>query len=214
MAAYNYIAIEGVIGAGKTTLAESIAGELGGQLIEERFEENPFLADFYKNPKKHAFTTQIFFLLSRYRQLSGLHSFDLFHDVVVTDYIFEKDKIFAYINLAEAELRLYEEVERHLAVDLPKPDLVVFLQASADTLFRRIRKRGRPYEKRITEGYIEQLVKAYNYFFFEYRESPLLVVNTDNLDLTDRETFGALFERISQPIRGTEYYTHDRTLWG
>ncbi|RKZ31632.1 deoxynucleoside kinase [bacterium] len=214
MALYNYIAIEGVIGVGKTTLAEAIAGEFGGQLVEERFEENPFLPDFYKDPEKYAFSTQIFFLLSRYRQLSELHSYDLFHDIVVTDYIFEKDKIFAYINLTEAELRLYEEVERHLAAELPRPNLVVYLQASVNSLIRRIKNRGRPFEKRITEGYIEQLVKAYNYFFFEYKSSPLLVVNTDNLDLTDGETFVALSERISRPIRGTEYYTHDRTLWG
>ena len=213
MAFYNHIAIEGVIGVGKTALAETIANRLGGKLLKELFEKNPFLPDFYKSPEKHAFTTQIFFLLSRYKQLSELHSFDLFHEVVITDYIFEKDKIFAYINLSEAELRLYEEVERHLAIELPKPDLVIFLQASPETLMWRIRKRGRSYEKRITEGYIERLVDAYNYFFFGYKDSPLLIVNSDNLDLTAQPVLNDLFERIQQPIHNTEYYNPGQTLW-
>ncbi len=213
MALYHHIAIEGPIGVGKTSLAENIAEEFGGRFLGEVFEENPFLKDFYKNPRSYAFAAQIFFLLARYKQLSKLHSFDLFHDIVVSDYIFEKDKIFAYINLSEEELRLYEDVERHLETEIPRPDLVIYLQAPTEVLFRRIRRRGRAYEKRITEEYLDRLVMAYNHFFFNYSESPLLVVNTEKLDFTLRQTCLTLFERITRPIHGTEYFNPDLTLW-
>jgi deoxyguanosine kinase len=214
MAIYNYIAVEGVIGAGKTTLAQALAQKFQGEFIAEKFEENPFLPDFYKNPELHAFSTQIFFLLARYKQLAQLHSYDLFHEVIVSDYMFEKDKIFAYLNLDEAELRLYEEIERHFELELPRPNLVVYLQASTPTLMDRIRNRGRAYEKRITENYIDRLVEAYNYFFFGYRESPLLVVNTENLDLTQAPALETLIERLMKPVVGTEYYNPGKTLWG
>jgi len=213
VAIYNHIAIEGPIGVGKTSLAKKIADEFGGELVLERFEENPFLPDFYKDPRRYAFPAQIFFLLSRYRQLSDLHSYDLFHEVIITDYIFEKDKIFAYINLAESELRLYEEIERHLESELPKPDLAVYLQATPEILMRRIKKRGRNYEKRITEDYLERLCEAYNYFFFNYTATPLLIVNTENFDLTERTAFMTLYERICRPVQGTEYFNPKNTLW-
>lgn len=214
MADYNYIAVEGVIGAGKTTLAKKLADHLEAGFLGEKFEDNPFLPKFYRDPRSHAFTTQIFFLLSRYRQLSTLHNYDLFHEKVVTDYIFEKDKIFAYVNLSESELRLYEEVEENLAPKLPSPELVIYLQTSAHSLLRRIRKRGRDYEKRITEEYISRLVEAYEYFFYRYESSPLLVINSDRLDLTSAKVFRELALRLERPVRGTEYYNPDITLWG
>lgn len=213
MAIYKHIAIEGPIGVGKTSLAERIADEFGGMLIKEQFEENPFLPDFYRDPTRHAFATQIFFLLQRFKQLSEIRSADLFHDVIISDYIFEKDKIFAYINLSEPELRLYEDVERNLEADTPKPDLVVYLQATSEALIRRIRNRGRSYEKHIDEDYLDKLCQAYNYFFFNYDSSPVLVVNTENLDLTQRRAFLTLYERICRPIHGTEYFTANPSLW-
>lgn len=214
MALYNYIGIEGVIGAGKSTLARNIANALGARCIEENFEENPFLKDFYKDPERYAFQAQIFFLLARFKQLSELHSFDLFHEIVVADYIFDKDKIFANLNLNESELRLYEEVEKQLAINLPKPNLVIYLQASAPVLMKRINKRGRPYEKRIREEYIENLVKAYDYYFFNYEDSPLLVVNVDLLDLSGNKAFSDLLARINRPIHGVEFYNPGKTFWG
>ncbi len=213
MAIYKHIAIEGPIGVGKTSLAERIADEFGGIVIREQFEENPFLPDFYRDPTRHAFATQIFFLLQRFKQLSEIRNADLFRDVIISDYIFEKDKIFAYINLSEAELRLYQEVERNLEADTPKPDLVVYLQATPEALIRRIRSRGRSYEKRIDDDYLEKICQAYNYFFFNYDSSPLLVVDTENLDLTQRKPFLTLYERICRPIHGTEYFTANPSLW-
>jgi len=210
---YNFIAVEGVIGVGKTTLARTLAQELDAQLIEEEFEENPFLPKFYKDPAHYAFQTQIFFLLSRYRQFKELNNWDLFHNTVVSDHMFEKDKIFAYINLNESELRLYEEVEHSLATMLPSPDLVIYLQAEPQVLLKRIRKRNRSYEKKMDNEYIDQLVKAYNYFFFQYDESPVLVVNTDNLDLTQEPVQKELLDRINNPVRGIEYYNPGKTLW-
>ncbi|HHS50113.1 MAG TPA: deoxynucleoside kinase [candidate division Zixibacteria bacterium] len=214
MASLNYIAVEGVIGAGKTTLATALAERYAGRLVLERFDENPFLADFYKNPAQNAFSTQIFFLLERYRQLSRLHAFDLFHETIVADYIFEKDSIFANINLSEPELRLYCEIEQYLHREIPQPNLVIYLKASPPTLMRRIRKRGRPYEKRITEKYIETLVAAYEHFFFQYDESALLVINSDRLDLENPAVIDELFSRLAEPVRGAEFYNPDETLWG
>jgi len=214
LAGLHYIAIEGVIGVGKTTLASRLSERYGGRLVLERFEENPFLSDFYKNPVFNAFATQIFFLLSRYKQLSELHYFDLFHETVITDYLFEKDRIFAFINLSEAELRLYNEIERHMATELPRPDVVIYLQAGVSTLMSRIRNRNRQYERRITEKYISNLSKAYEHFFFNYNDSPLLVINVDHLDLDGDGVVEELCERLKRPVRGTEFYNPDRTLWG
>lgn len=214
MADFHYIAIEGVIGVGKTTLASRLSERYGGRLVMEEFERNPFLPDFYRNPAANAFAAQIFFLLSRYKQLNQLHSLDLFHEIVIVDYIFEKDRIFANINLSEAELGLYDEVARHIATGLPRPDIVIYLQADVSTLMERIRKRNRPYERRITEKYLSTLIDAYEHFFFGYAQTPLLVINTDRLNIDSDAAVEELCKRLERPVRGTEYYNPERLLWG
>jgi deoxyadenosine/deoxycytidine kinase len=178
----RYIALEGPIGVGKTTLAEFLANEFKGQTLLEEVNDNPFLDNFYKDRKKYAFQTQLFFLLSRYKQQKDLGQQELFNSTVVSDYLFAKDKIFAYLNLDENELALYEQIYRLLDARIPKPDLVIYLQARTEVLIERIRKRNKDYEKDIEEEYIESLVEAYNRYFFYYTDSPLLVVNTSDID--------------------------------
>ena len=178
----RYIALEGPIGVGKTSLADFLANEFKGRTLLEEVDDNPFLGNFYKDRKKHAFQTQLFFLLSRYRQQKDLGQQELFNSTVVSDYLFAKDKIFAYLNLDENELALYEQVYRLLDARIQKPDLVIYLQARTEVLIERIRKRNKDYERDIEEEYIESLVDAYNRYFFYYADSPLLVVNTSDID--------------------------------
>jgi deoxyguanosine kinase len=202
------ISVEGVIGAGKTTLATMLGETLNASVVLERFEENPFLKDFYRDPERYAFQTQIFFLLSRYRQQRELFQADLFHRFLVTDYIFEKDKIFAYLNLAPDELKLYETLVASIEHNIPTPDLVVYLQSSVPRLMQNIRKRGRAYETDMPESYIRDLNEAYNYFFFRYKSTPLLIVNAAELDfVNDGEQYDDLVREIFRPNRaGVEYY--------
>jgi deoxyadenosine/deoxycytidine kinase len=207
MKSLNYIAVEGVIGAGKTTLATILARRMNGRLILEKHDENPFLPDFYKDPARYAFQTQMFFLLSRYRQQLDLRQRDLFHQVVVSDYIFQKDRIFAVLTLDDREYALYEKVARLLERDILKPDLVIYLQASTRRLMANIRRRGRPYEKSISEDYIRSLVEAYNHFFFHYTATPLLIVNMEGLDFVhNNEQLEDLLSQIMMPLGGTKYY--------
>ncbi|MGA9115655.1 MAG: deoxynucleoside kinase [Bacteroidota bacterium] len=204
----RHIAIEGVIGAGKTTLAKMLGERLGAKVVLEKFEENPFLKDFYRDPDRYAFQTQIFFLLTRYKQQQELFQADLFHRFLVTDYIFEKDRIFAYLNLEEEELKLYETLVASIQHNIPTPDLVVYLQTGVPRLMQNIRKRGRPYESHMEESYIRDLNEAYNYFFFRYRSTPLLIVNTSTLDFVGREQdFENLAREVFRPHRAAvEYY--------
>jgi deoxyadenosine/deoxycytidine kinase len=204
----RYIAIEGVIGAGKTTLAAMLGETIGANVVLEQFEENPFLKDFYQDPDRFAFQTQIFFLLSRYKQQRDLFQADLFHRFLVTDYIFEKDKIFAYLNLETDELRLYETLVNSIAHNVPAPDLVVYLQSSVPVLLERVRKRGRAFEKDMAEDYIRDLNEAYNYFFFRYKATPLLIVNSVDIDFVNKkEHYEDLVREIFRPNRtGVEYY--------
>ncbi len=204
----RYIAIEGVIGAGKTTLATMLGELLDAKVVLERFEENPFLKDFYKDPDRYAFQTQIFFLLTRYKQQRELGQADLFHRFLVTDYIFEKDKIFAYLNLQDEELKLYETLVSSIQHNITNPDLVVYLQSSVPRLMENIRRRGRDFEANMQESYIKELNEAYNYFFFRYRTTPLLIVNSTELDfVSNREHFEdlvrAIFRRTHSAV---EYY--------
>lgn len=205
----RHIAIEGVIGAGKTTLAQMLAERLSGRLVLERFDENPFLAKFYEDADHYAFQTQIFFLLSRYKQQQELFQADLFHNFVISDYIFDKDKIFAYLTLQDDELKLYEAVLGAIEKNIPVPDLVVYLQSSVDRLMTNIRHRARRYEENMSEDYIRELNEAYNYFFFRYKASPLLIVKATEIDFVNNEKdFEDLLQQILRPNRApVEYYS-------
>ena len=196
----RYIAVEGNIGVGKTSLSTMLAEQLSAKLVLEQFEENPFLPMFYEDPERYAFQTQIFFLLSRYRQQQELFQADLFHQFVVTDYIFEKDKIFAYLNLQDDELKLYENIIGYLEKNIPTPDLVVYLQSNVERLVSNIRMRSRPYEKDMSQEYLKDLNEAYNYFFFRYKTSPLLIVNATEIEFVNvKEDFDNLRAEILQP---------------
>lgn len=204
----RHIAIEGVIGSGKTSLARKLGELLPAKLVLEKFEENPFLGKFYDDPDHYAFQTQMFFLLSRYRQQQELLQADLFHRYIITDYIFEKDKIFAYLNLGDDELKLYENLLASIERMVPTPDLVVYIQASVDRLMSNIRRRGRPVEKNLSEEYIRDLNEAYNYFFFRYKAAPLLIVNATHIDFvnSDRHYEDLLMEIFRGNRAPVEYY--------
>jgi deoxyadenosine/deoxycytidine kinase len=204
----RHIAIEGVIGAGKTTLAQFLSQRLSAKLVLEKFEENPFLAKFYEDQQRFAFQTQMFFLLSRYKQQQDLIQADLFHRFLVTDYIFEKDKIFAYLNLEDDELKLYETLITAIERNVPTPDLVVYIQSSVSRLMTNIQKRGRPMERNMSEQYIKDLNEAYNYFFFRYKAAPLLIVNASSIDfVSSRSDLEELMFEIFRPNKApVEYY--------
>jgi deoxyadenosine/deoxycytidine kinase len=204
----KYITIEGVIGAGKTTLARKLSERLNSQVVLEQFDQNPFLEKFYSDRKRYAFQTQMFFLVNRYKQQQELNQENLFTEYIVSDYLFEKDRIFAYLNLSGEELKLYESLFPLLQRTLRKPDLVVFLQSSTDRLMYNIRKRGRKIERNITRSYIEELNESYNHFFFRYNSTPLLIVNSTDIDFVESEKdFNELFKQIFREDRGiTEYY--------
>jgi len=207
---WRYIVVEGVIGVGKTSLTKLLATRLGGRLNLEVVEENPFLAKFYRDREAYAFQTQIFFLLSRYRQQQGLGQQDLFNATLVSDYLFAKDRIFANLNLADDELALYGQLASILEQRVLKPDLVIYLQARTEVLQQRIRWRGRSFEQEMEPEYLEALNAAYSYFFHHYKDAPLLVVNTDNLDFVNVPgDFEMLFGQLTEKFVGTRYYAPD-----
>ena len=208
MSEIRYIAIEGVIGAGKTSLANILAKKMSAKIILEEFETNPFLSKFYDDRKRYAFQTQMFFLVNRFKQQQELNQGDLFSEFIVSDYIFAKDNIFAYMNLSGDELKLYETLFPQLQRDLRKPDLVIFLQASTDRLMYNIKKRNRKIEKGITKSYIRELSEAYNDFFFKYNNTPLLIVNSTDIDFVNREKdFDELYNQIFREDRAfIEYF--------
>ncbi|MBI4817893.1 MAG: deoxynucleoside kinase [Deltaproteobacteria bacterium] len=207
-AAPRFIAIEGPIGVGKTTLARYLAKQLGARTVLEDVDDNPFLAQFYADPKRFAFQTQMFFLLSRYQQQLGLHQEDLFQKTTICDYIFQRDRIFAYLTLSEAELSLYERIYRLLDPRVPTPDLVVYLQARPDVIAERIRLRARLFERTVRQSYIDDLVRAYNDFFFHYKTTPLLVVNTSEIDLAEKEShLEGVLTQIMRMSKGTQFFS-------
>jgi deoxyadenosine/deoxycytidine kinase len=204
----RYLVIEGVIGAGKTSLSRMLSERLQAQLVLEEVEENPFLKDFYRDRARFAFQTQMHFLFSRYQQQRDLRQTDLFSEKLVADYLFQKDRIFASLNLVDRELAMYERLVGWLELDVVKPDIVVYLQAHPDTLMERISKRNRPFEKDMDKEYIAKLNDAYNHFFFHYTDTPLLVVNTNAIDFVNEpDDYEDLVRRILSHRQGTMYYT-------
>ncbi|MFN2371891.1 MAG: deoxynucleoside kinase [Candidatus Krumholzibacteriia bacterium] len=207
---WRYIVVEGVIGVGKTSLAKLLATRAGARLNLEVVEENPFLSKFYGNRSAYAFQTQIFFLLSRFRQQQKLFQDELFRSILVSDYLFAKDRIFANLNLGDDELVLYNQLATILEQRVMKPDLVIYLQARTEVLLQRIHWRGRSFEQDMEPGYLEALGAAYSYYFHHYKESPLLVVNTDNLDFVNVPgDFELLHEQLAEEFTGTRYFAPD-----
>lgn len=204
----RYIAIEGPIGVGKTALAEMLARRLGARLVKEAVEENPFLTRFYSDIRSYAFQTQVFFLLARHKQLRELKQAELFEQTVVSDYLFDRDRIFAGLNLTEHEFALYERIYEFVREETPRPDTVVYLQARPEVLLARIRRRGRQFEESIDPAYVESLANLYNSFFMHYDDAPLLIVNTDQLDfVATREDFEELFRAIESTTSGRRFYS-------
>jgi len=204
----KYVVIEGVIGAGKTSLSQLLAKELNARLVLESVEDNPFLEKFYHDMKSYAFQVQMFFLLSRYRQQEELLQPDLFNRAMVSDYLFAKDRIFANLTLDENEMLLYDRLYNLFKEKVLKPDLVIYLQASTEVLLQRIRMRASPYEKDISHDYIQGLNEAYNYFFFHYSETPLLVINTTGIDFVHKPSdLQDLLKHIKEMKKGTVYYS-------
>ena len=202
----NYIAVDGPIGVGKTTLVELLAKRFDGVKILEDVS-NPFLPAFYEDQPGAAFQTELYFLLSRYKQKQDIAQRDLFDRLVVADYTFPKNRIFAYLNLSDDELMLFDKLYTLLEPNLAVPDLVIYLVANIDTCMQRIGKRSRDFERNMSEEYMTELIDAYNHYYHYYDRSPLLVVDTRNLNFAERpEDFEDLVQRISRPIKGTQYY--------
>jgi len=205
---FQYIVIEGPIGVGKTSLTKLLAKEFRARSVLERPEANPFLSHFYQDRKKYAFQAQVFFLLTRFQQQQEISQLDLFNQVTLSDYLFDKDRIFALLNLDEHEFALYEKIFQLLGGRIPTPDLVIFLQAKPEVLLHRIKSRNTTYEKEIELDYLKRLTQAYNDYFFHYEQSPLLVVNTSEIDFVKRkEDLEQLLREIKQMKKGTWYFT-------
>jgi deoxyguanosine kinase len=202
----RFIAIEGPVRVGKTSLADLLADRLQADRIRD-VEDNPFLEAFYEDKPGAGFRTQLYFLIERFKQWRTLDLSAKAGRNSISDYLFEKDKIFAYLNLGDAELRLYEQYYELLAEQVPIPDLVIYLQAKPETLRRRIAKKDVPFEHEISDEYLEAVVRAYDHFFFHYRSTNLLVIETSEIDFIDRDQdFQELLRRLSQPVQGTQYF--------
>ncbi len=198
-AQYRYIVIEGPIGAGKTSLARRLARHLNGELLLEAPDENPFLPRFYEEPARHALATQLFFLFQRIQQLRDMKQIDLFTGTTVSDFLFDKDALFARLNLADDELHLYQQIYQQLAPQAPAPDLVIYLQASHRQLFERVKRRAVDYERNIDERYLGRLAEEYQRFFYQFDAAPLLIVNSDRLNFVDdQDDFDLLLQRIGE----------------
>jgi deoxyadenosine/deoxycytidine kinase len=204
---FHYIAVDGPIGVGKTAVVERLAERLDATTVLEEWGQNPFLKGFYDGAAGAAFQVELFFLLSRYRQQQELLQRSLFNQVTIADYVFEKSKLFAFLNLEDSELLIYEKLYGLLAEAAPKPDLVVYLQAPTDVLMKRIRLRGRPEEAHLSEDYLAEVNRAYNHYFFHYTQTPLLVVNTADVDFArSDQDLDDLLRQVRNMGKGTQYY--------
>ena len=203
----NYVAIEGAIGVGKTSLAKLLSERLGAKLVLEKFEENPFLPEFYDDPGRFAFQTQLFFLLQRYQQQQELRQVDMFHNLLISDYMFIKDRLFASLNLDEKEMSLYDSIANMLERNIINPDLIIYLQADTSTLMKNIAKRGRDFEANISYDYINALNEIYTEYFFRYNETPLVIINTNHIDFVNNSAdLDQVIDYIRQPVSGTKFF--------
>jgi deoxyadenosine/deoxycytidine kinase len=203
---YRYVVIEGPIGAGKTSLSRRLAERAGAHMLLEQPQDNPFLERFYRDSARYALPTQMFFLFQRVQQLTELNQLDLFQSAIVSDFLLEKDRLFARLTLADDELRLYEQMHDQLRPGTASPDLVIYLQARPETLVERVARRGNPIESGISETYLRALADSYTRFFHEYDAAPVLIVNTEHLNPVDRDAdFDLLLDRIDR-LRGRREY--------
>ena len=203
----NYIAIEGPIGVGKTSLAKLLSKRLSAKLILEKFEDNPFLSEFYNDPARFAFQTQLFFLLQRYQQQHDIRQVDMFHNLLISDYMFIKDRLFASLNLDDKEMNLYDSIANMMERNVINPDLIIYLQADTSTLMKNIDKRGRDFENNISYDYINALNEIYTEYFFRYNDTPLVIINTNNIDFVNNdEDLDQVIEYIRQPVSGTKFF--------
>jgi len=210
---HRFVVVEGPIGVGKTSLARRLARNFGSELVLEQGDENPFLERFYRNPRAAAFQTQLYFLFQRARQMQELRQADLFERVRVSDYLLDKDRLFARLTLDDEEFGLYEQVYSRLAIDAPVPDLVVYLQAPVDVLLERIGRRGIQYEQAIERRYLERLVESYSRFFLEYDVAPVLIVNASEIDLVGSDAdYASLLREVARARRGRHYFNPLKSL--
>ena len=208
-----HIAIEGTIGVGKTSLSKILGERLEAKLVLEEFEENPFLVEFYRDSERFAFQTQLFFLLSRYRQQQQLQQTDLFTKTLISDYMFVKDRLFAALNLNDKEMSLYNAVARILEKNVTSPDMVIFLQSDTDRLMQNIKLRRREYEKLIDWKYIDALNQMYNEYFFKFDICPLLIINTNDIDFVkNKNDLEEIIEFIRTPGEGTRYFNPIKSI--
>ena len=209
----NYIAIEGPIGVGKTSLANLLSKRLSAKLILEKFEDNPFLSEFYDDPARFAFQTQLFFLLQRYQQQQDIRQVDMFHNLLISDYMFIKDRLFASLNLDDKEMNLYDSIANMMERNVINPDLIIYLQADTSTLMKNIDKRGRGFESNISYDYINALNEIYTEYFFRYNDTPLVIINTNNIDFVNNaDDLEQVIEYIRQPVSGTKFFNPSSSI--
>jgi len=202
-----YLAVEGPIGVGKTSLVKLLGKKLGAKMVLEEYENNPFLEEFYNDPERFAFQTQLFFLMSRYRQQQDLRQVDMFHNLLITDYMFVKDRLFASLNLDDKELSLYDTVANLLERNVLKPDVVIYLQADTQTLMHNIANRGRNFETNMSFEYLDALSQVYTEYFFKYQETPLIIINTNNIDFVNNsDDLDEVIKYIREPVAGTKFF--------
>ena len=192
---------------GKTSLVKLLGKKLGAKMVLEEYENNPFLEDFYNDPERFAFQTQLFFLMNRYRQQQDLRQVDMFHNLLITDYMFVKDRLFASLNLDDKELSLYDTVANLLERNVLKPDMVIYLQADTQTLMRNIARRGRDFETNMSFEYLDALGQVYTEYFFKYQETPLIIINTNNIDfVNNNDDLEEVIKYIREPVSGTKFF--------